>query len=479
MIHDHWIREHGLDASYEAVPVPPDEASDFLRGFAGRGFVGGNVTMPHKDEAYRACEPDEAARRMATGGDGSVNTLWLEDGTVRGESTDGYGFLANLDERAVGWDRNASESVAHVLGAGGAALPLVDALRERGFRVRVSNRTRSKAERLVAGYERAEVVGWDAPPDDDVRLLVNATSLGMAGADVSPSWPPDVSGLPPDAVVCDIVYAPLRTALLEAAAARGLKTVDGLGMLLHQAVPGFERWFGVRPHVSAPLRRRVVQDLGEREPVFLGLTGSIGMGKSTTAAMFREAGVPVHDADAAVHALYRGAAAPLIEAAFPGTTGADGVDRDRLRAAVVGRPDAMRRLEGIVHPMVRALDDAFRERVAREGAPLAVLDIPLLFETDGAYRMDAVLVVSAPADVQRARVLRRGGMTEAQFEAILAQQVPDEEKRRRADFVIDTSQGLAHARSRVRDLVGQMSDPHWMPRPPAGPAVHSADGSAP
>ena len=200
---------------------------------------------------------------------------------------------------------------------------------------------------------------------------------------------------------------------------------------------------------------------------FLGLTGSIGMGKSTTASMFAEAGVPVHDADATVHALYGGPAAPAIEEAFPGTVRDGVVDRAALSGRVVGDRAAMARLEAIVHPLVRAADDAFRQRAREEGHPVAVLDIPLLFETGGAERMDAVLVVSAPAEVQRARVLARPGMDEAKFEAILARQVPDAEKRARAHYRIDTSRGLDAARKRVDEIIEDMSRPDW--RAPAVP----------
>ncbi|HYF56732.1 MAG TPA: dephospho-CoA kinase [Salinarimonas sp.] len=185
----------------------------------------------------------------------------------------------------------------------------------------------------------------------------------------------------------------------------------------------------------------------------LGLTGSIGMGKSTTAGLFRALSVPVHDADAAVHALYRGAAAPLVEAAFPGTVRDGAVDRRALGGRVLGDADALRRLEGIVHPLVRAEEEAFLAAAGRAGAPLAVLDIPLLLESGGAGRCDAVAVVTAPADVQRARVLARPGMSEEALAAILARQMPDAEKREKAHFLVDTSRGVPAAEAQVRDII--------------------------
>jgi dephospho-CoA kinase len=187
--------------------------------------------------------------------------------------------------------------------------------------------------------------------------------------------------------------------------------------------------------------------------VVIGLTGSLGMGKTTTSRFFAEAGVPVYDADEAVHRLYAGEAAALIEAAFPGTTGKHGVDRARLAQAVVGDSAALARLEAIVHPLVRQEELRFLETAQKAGARVAVLDIPLLFETGGDRRVDAVVVVSAPAEMQRARAFERPGMTEEKFRALIAKQMPDEEKRRRADFVVDTSQGHDYARAQVHAIL--------------------------
>jgi len=191
--------------------------------------------------------------------------------------------------------------------------------------------------------------------------------------------------------------------------------------------------------------------------IVLGLTGSIGMGKSTTARMFAEAGVPVHDSDEAVHRLYAGKAAPLIEAAFPGVIVDGVVDRARLAVQVLGRPEALGKLEAIVHPLVRADADAFLATHRAAGEPLAVLDIPLLFETGGRDRVDKVVVVSAAPDIQRERVLARPGMTPEKFEAILARQMPDAEKRRLADFVIDTGRGFDSARAAVTAIAADLS----------------------
>lgn len=193
----------------------------------------------------------------------------------------------------------------------------------------------------------------------------------------------------------------------------------------------------------------------------LGLTGSIGMGKSTTAQLFMELGVPVYDADATVHRLYEDEAVTAIEQAFPGTTGAGGVDRKKLSTHVVGNAPAMKRLEAIVHPMLRAHEKEFLAKAEAAGVPVAVLDIPLLFETKGEGRVDAVLVVSAPENVQRERILSRPNMTAAKLETILTRQMSDADKRKRADFVVDTSQGLDSAREQIRHVLAKVAT---MPR---------------
>jgi len=189
--------------------------------------------------------------------------------------------------------------------------------------------------------------------------------------------------------------------------------------------------------------------------VILGLTGSIGMGKSTTAKLFAEAGVPVYDADATVHMLYEGQAAPAIEAAFPGATVDGKVDRNRLSARVVHDPAAIKRLEAIVHPMLGASRQKFLHDAEQSGAPVVVVDVPLLFETGGENRVDAVVVVTTTPEIQRQRILERPNMTEEKLDAILARQMPDAEKRKRANFVVDTSYGLDPVRARIRDILDE------------------------
>jgi len=256
IIHGYWIARHGINGAYDRYGVPPEQIAAFFGRFEDHGLVGCNVTIPHKEAAFHACaEVDEVAAALKV-----VNTIWLEDGRLMGANTDAHGFLANLDQQAPGWDRDPGPAL--VLGAGGAARAVIWALLSRGFApVHIVNRTVEKAENLKAFFgTETKAHGWHeiAGLLADARVVVNTTSLGMTG---NPPLDIDLSALPETALVTDIVYVPLETGLLAAARARGLATVDGLGMLLHQAVPGFEKWFGVRPVVTEDLRQAVLNDL--------------------------------------------------------------------------------------------------------------------------------------------------------------------------------------------------------------------------
>jgi shikimate dehydrogenase len=254
LIHHYWLRELGIEGGYVIEAVPPDELQDFVFRLSLRGFVGANVTIPHKERVLALSKPDERARAV-----GAANTLWFGDGELRSTNTDVEGFINNLDACAAGWDKCED---ALVLGAGGSSRAVVFGLLERGIkRVHLANRTAYRARALADQFgARVLPVAWDAVPEllPRARLLVNTTSLGMRG---QPPLDVDVGRLPSNAVVADLVYVPLETALLAAAGARGLRTADGLGMLLHQAVRGFELWFGQRPEVTAELRALVEADL--------------------------------------------------------------------------------------------------------------------------------------------------------------------------------------------------------------------------
>lgn len=259
LIHGHWLDTFGLDGRYDCIDVASERFPDFLSTLRDQGLTGGNVTIPHKEAAFRlASVLTPRARRI-----GAVNTLFFDrDGALSGDNTDGPGFVAHLDQTlGPDWTTRGDGS-AVVLGAGGAARAIVVGLLDRGVvRIHVANRTPERARSLVGlDPQRVSVVDWNEMDSafEKAGLLVNTTSLGMAG---QPPLVVDLAALPSDAAVADIVYVPLETPLLAAARARGLDAVDGLGMLLHQAVPGFERWFGRRPSVTPALRARIVADL--------------------------------------------------------------------------------------------------------------------------------------------------------------------------------------------------------------------------
>jgi shikimate dehydrogenase len=259
-IHRYWLEQYGIDGAYEKEAVQPEDLGAFLAALDAHGYAGCNVTLPHKEAALRAADSaDDAAVAI-----GAANTLWLDaGGRLQASNTDAYGFMTNLEAEAPGWNRNKRPAV--VLGAGGAARAILHGLLAAGAsRIVLTNRTRSRADALAKTFgPLVSVVDWK----DRNRalagcgLLVNATSLGMTGKE---RLDVDLAALPDDAVVADIVYSPLETELLGAARARGNRAVDGLGMLLHQAVPGFARWFGIRPEVTPELRAHVAASLGGR-----------------------------------------------------------------------------------------------------------------------------------------------------------------------------------------------------------------------
>lgn len=252
LIHGTWLAEHNIDGTYEAIDVAPDSLPDFFSLLRAGEFAGGNVTIPHKEAVFALCDTvDELARRI-----GAVNTLVVQDGAVNGTNTDYLGFLGNLDANAPGWSDGTQDAM--IIGAGGAARAVLVALRRRhGGKVHVLNRTLANAQALVEEIDGPfEAHGFDAFAElaSNTGLVVNTSSIGMHGTRFD--WL-DMSLLAKSTLVTDIVYTPLETPLLAAAKAEGLRTVDGLGMLLHQAVPGFAAWFGVEPEVTPALRARI------------------------------------------------------------------------------------------------------------------------------------------------------------------------------------------------------------------------------
>ena len=258
MIHNHWLNKLGIAGVYELKDLKPDEFIPFVTNLAAHGYVGGNVTLPHKEAAFRIVAVRDAASEAV----GAVNTLWLENGRLLGGNSDTHGFIANLDERAPGWDVKGCRAV--ILGAGGAARAAVYMFKQRGVEVDIVNRTLPRAQEL-AGRFGARAHGWDALPRllPSADLLVNCTSLGMAGKEPLQI---DLAPLKRSAVVYDVIYVPLETALLAAARKRDHRTVDGLGMLLHQAGFGFRKWFGGNPQVTPELRAMLEADIVAKTP---------------------------------------------------------------------------------------------------------------------------------------------------------------------------------------------------------------------
>jgi shikimate dehydrogenase len=260
LIHNYWIKQHGIEGEYRREAVRPDELRDFIRTLRQRGYVGANVTLPHKEAVLGLAKPDEIARAV-----GAANTLWFADGKLRATNTDVEGFIDNLKQVAPSWARGLETAV--VLGAGGAACAIVDGLLRHGAEtVHVVNRSYERAEALCKRLGRGlHPVRWGERNALLARagLLVNTTTLGMPG---QPEVEIDVNRLPASAVVADLVYVPLETSLLRRARERGLRTADGLGMLLYQAVRGFSLWFGVRPQVTPELRQLVEDDLRRTSP---------------------------------------------------------------------------------------------------------------------------------------------------------------------------------------------------------------------
>jgi shikimate dehydrogenase len=258
VLHRYWLKEYGIDGDYTREDVPPDQIESFLKNLRGLGYVGANITVPHKAAAYRALDHAEPVATTLN----VANTIWLEDDGLHGTNTDVHGFVANLDDVLPDWHLEMEQVV--VLGAGGGARAVVYGLLDRGIsRVVVANRTLPRAQAFTVEFgDRVTAAGFNELSAwlQDADLLVNTTSLGMAG---QPPLEVDLSPLSPSAAVCDIVYVPLETPLLARARARGLRTVDGLGMLLNQAVPAFEKFFGLRPKVTPALREFVLADIAK------------------------------------------------------------------------------------------------------------------------------------------------------------------------------------------------------------------------
>ena len=458
LIHNAWIAAAGIDGVYVAFAPHQDRFKAFAEGLRGGAIRGLNVTIPFKEQALAVADEASVLAKAA----GAANLLLFhEDGRIEARNTDGEGLLQALAAQAPGFDLRAGPAV--VLGAGGAARGAVAALIEAGAQdIRLCNRTLDRAETLVedlSGFGSDALVRAFERPDEAVEgcgCVINATSLGLGGGP-GPDTPWRLAA--PGGGHGHGLQAPRHRVAARGARQRADRASMGLSMLINQAKPSFEAFYGARPAGKlGRCARPVAAEAGGGRVIVLGLTGSIGMGKSTTASLFREAGVPVQDADQVVAELYAqaGAAVGPVGEAFPGRDARRrGRPRRRYRRTGAWRSVGVcARLEVIVHPLVRAERERFL--AASKDAEVVVFDVPLLLETGVDQDMDAVVVVSAPESVQRERVLARPDMTEAKLAQILARQTPDAEKRARADFVIDTSRGIEAAREQVRAVLDEV-----------------------
>ena len=444
-IHAFWRQELQVSGFYRRIACKPSSEafSETVKALVELGYTGVNVTLPHKRYAFEfADQHSETAKAL-----GVANMLTFKGGHVFADNSDVYGFRHMLKPLVTEQHKKVL-----VFGAGGAAPAVCFALKQLGFSdIHVTNRTSEKADMLV---EQASHVGaavsWQGAMKaaSTYDAIVNTTSLGMAGA---PDLELDLANAAGHTVVADIVYTPLETGLLRAAAARGLKTVNGLSMLMHQAAPGFDTWFGKAPVVSPELESFLHTRLQQKnkEPVRVGLTGSIGMGKSTAAQFLKELGAAVWDADEAVHRLYAegGSAVLPLSQAFPGVVVDGAVSREKLSRWLMAHPEDFGKLEKIVHPLVAKDRAEFAEAATTGGAKVIVLDIPLLFETGQSHEFDEIIVVTADLEVRKNRVLERPGMTEEKFNSIVTRQLPEKEKVLLADHVIKTDGSFEETRA--------------------------------
>jgi shikimate dehydrogenase len=456
LIHGYWLKQHNIPGTYERVQVKPEELPGFLKDLVAHGYAGCNVTLPHKEAAVTHINHvDERVHRS-----GALNTIYMEKGELCATTTDGMGYTANVEDHCPGFAFKA----AHVLiyGAGGSARPITDELLRRGVaRITITNRTFARAEDLAAHFGAPVTAVKNEDVSDllpTIDLLINCTSLGMKGEGTVDL---DLTRLPKSAVVSDIVYVPLITDFLKRAKHLGLRIVPGLGMLLHQAVPGFEKWFGIRPEVTKPLRDLIARDIdpGFQSLKVIGLTGGIASGKSEVARIIASEGITVLDADKVVHALYAdGTAALRLKPHFPEACQGMMVDRAVLSTIISGDPEKLALLERLIHPLVREREIAFLAECQARGEKLAVLEIPLLVEAGRARDCDHVIAVEAPTHLRRTRALERPGMTEEKLLRIMGRQLTDVERRKKATHVIENSGSKLALEAQALHLIRKLRD---------------------
>jgi shikimate dehydrogenase len=453
LIHGYWLKHHRIDGQYDKIHVMPPDLPAFFERLRRGELAGCNVTLPHKEAAVALV--DHLDDRVKAGG--ALNTVWRENNQLHATSTDGIGFCANVLDHYPDFAFAGARLV--VYGAGGSSRPIIDECLRRGAaHIILANRTFVRAQDVAELFPGKVQAVSDTHINRQLStcdLFINCTSLGMNGQGVVDV---DLSHLPKHAIVADIIYVPLLTRLLTRAQDLGLRIVPGLGMLLHQAVPGFEKWFGIKPEVTKKLRDLVARDVDPefRSIKIIGLTGSIAMGKSEVAKILQSQGLPIFDADAEVHKLYDSVqGAELLGDIAPSATLNNKVDRAILSAIVTRDPTILTKAEQRVHAYIKTIRNHFLTEAAKHHDIVAV-DVPLLLEKGQKKDVDVVVVVSAPLEAQRQRALQRPGMTPEKLSMILGRQMPDADKRKHADYVIENTGTLDDLKLRTLDVLGKI-----------------------
>ncbi len=438
-LHNHWLSILGVGGQYQRIYAELDQFEVAIHKLVNEGFKGTNVTIPFKGEAASLA----TMRSQFVVQNGAANTLIFDGQKIDAHNTDGYGFAQNILDHHPDWNAKGDHII---LGAGGAANAIVAWLVNHGANsIAIVNRNQERAQVLKKLGGQIEIFGWADLPKilPNKTTIVNTTSLGMKGEnDIEIDW----ANAPADMIVNDIVYTPLETGFLKSARHHGLRAVDGLGMLLWQARPGFRAWFGQEaPKIDLGLRNFMLS-----KHIF-ALTGSIGMGKSTVARLLGEYGFAIWDADREVTALYEGddELYSFITKHEPEAIIGGILDKSIWRDYVFAHGEIFPELEKLIHQKIAHSRRAFLE----SDYPLKLCDIPLLFESGGQYLYDKTVTVSASAEIQRQRVLHRGKMSEAQFEEILKKQMPDVQKREHADAVIENSGTIEETRAQIEELL--------------------------
>ena len=470
LIHNHWLRKSGINGSYEALFAENEvEFINLIKKLRLSGYSGFNITVPFKKIASEIVDERINNEISYCNKDlPAINTIKIENDKLVGYNTDYYGFSSVLFNNL-----KSMESVKNIiiLGAGGAAKSILYGLSEtfkdskdtKSIKVTILNRTLSKADELSHALKSIDspfkfFIGSLGEFEDSIPncdLLINSTSLGMEGIKVNLDI--SLENSKKDLFVYDIVYTPLQTQLLLSAKKFNRSFTNGLGMLINQAAPAFCLFYNYNNLDSlledTALYEKLEKDIG----VWLlkiGLTGSIGMGKTETGKMFSDFGFPLYDADAAVHKLYGPGqkGSEKVKKKFPNAINSDGsVNRESLSKEVLEDPEKIKILENIIHPLVGEDREEFFKKNSK--AKAIVLDIPLLFETGGEKFVDLVVVVDAPREIQEERVLSRPNMTKSKFDKIIAKQIPNDEKKKKADFIVDTSVSIDDARNQVENIV--------------------------